>query len=177
MNDKCPQCGYHLSDFLKTQLTAQLDEKYLARETKKLAEFSTRFEEREMENLQLKQKISESEKIIELRMRQKIKEENEAWQKEIVDQLHEKENDLSKSKTQNILLEGKIKNFSTIKEEEIKQAKAIARQQFKAHIDSENLLKFQKKDNEILHLKTSIKDLEIKAAQGSQQAQGEVGRS
>lgn len=90
MNDKCPQCGYHLSDFLKTQLTAQLDEEYLARETKKLAEFSTRFEEKE------------------------------AWQKEIVDQLHEK-------------------------------------------------------DNEILHLKTIIKDLEIKAAQGSQQAQGEVG--
>lgn len=175
MEDKCPKCGFALGETLRMQLTSEIEKKYSEREEEKFETLNKQFQDKELEVLKLKQKVSETDEITEARIKQKLKEEKETWEKDYAEQLSKTEKDLSRVNTQKIYLENKIKDFDSEKKEAIEQAKAITLQEFKAKTNAETLLKLQEKENEILNLKNSIKELETKSSQGSQQAQGEVG--
>ncbi len=175
MDDKCPNCGFELSETIKSELRKEIEKQYADREIKKFEALTKENEQKEIENLNLKKKVNEKEELIAKRLEQKVKEERETWEKAFADEIHKKNKNISETNTKNLLLENRLKEFEVEKRDAVDQAKALAIQEVRSKIETENLLKLQEKDNEIDGLKNSIKELESKATQGSQQAQGEVG--
>ncbi len=175
MDDKCPKCGYELTDFFKKQITIEVQNEYKEKQDIKEKEYQKIIEEKELENINFKRKIEENEKIIEDRLREQIKLEDIKWKEEFSQKLQEQKNLVSKAETEKIILNNEIKNFETDKKQAIERAKQLALQDFKDKVDANNKLLLQEKDNKIVSLQKSIDDLKKKSEVGSQQAQGEAG--
>ena len=51
MDDKCPKCGYELTDFFKKQITIEVKNEYKEKQDIKEKEYQKIIEEKELENI------------------------------------------------------------------------------------------------------------------------------
>lgn len=157
-NIKCPKCGYEfeLSEALKSEiessLVADLDKKHLA-------------EIEEIKRKALADGASSSE--LKLKQLQEEKEEDKKQNKELRDQLSELMKQLRESNKarENAEIEAQKKLFE-------KEGQIVEEAKKKA-VD-EQRMNLAAKDKTITDLQKSLDEMQRKAAQGSQQLQGEV---
>ena len=195
---RCPACGqeFPLSEAVLGSVRHSLEkelqveiahrEKNLAEQLRALGEQKIALMKKaaaldeQIEDL-VKQRLEQQVDEIKTKAAKRAAEAQEAILKELRDNLREKAAALKKAQDQEFALRREKRQLEEAKEalrlevqRTLDEERSKVKEQLRAAADQENRLKIAEKEKVILDLKTKLDEAQRKAAQGSQQTQGEV---